>query len=54
MAGEGRIRGRVSADGTMYELVQLETVRQSIPIAEAHADDRLKATIRKNGWESLP
>ena len=50
---EGRIQGRVSADGTAYELVQMGAVRQSIPIEQAHADDRMKAAIRKNGWESL-
>lgn len=51
---EGRIEGRVSADGTAYELVQFGTVRQSIPIAQAHADERLKRTILQNKWEPLP
>lgn len=50
----GRIEGRVSADGRAYELVQFGTVRQSILIASAHADERLKQTIAKNGWEKLP
>lgn len=54
MAREGRIEGRVSADGTAYELVQFGTVRQSIPIVQAHADARLKQTILKNRWEPLP
>jgi len=54
MAGAGRIYGRVSADGTAYELVQYGDVRQSIPIAEAHANDRLKRTIQRNQWEPLP
>ena len=52
---EGRITGRVSADGQFYELVQNGTVRQSIPIAEAHANVKLQATIaRMVGWEALP
>lgn len=54
MAHEGRITGRVSTDGQTYELVQNEAVRQSIPIAEAHADERLKRTIDKMKWEPLP
>jgi len=52
MAREGRIEGRVSADGTAYELVQNGAVRQSIPIAEAHA--RLQPAILRNKWEPLP
>lgn len=52
MAREGRIEGRVN--GEVYELVQRGTVRQSIPLAQAHADSRLKATILKNRWEPLP
>jgi hypothetical protein len=54
VAREGRIEGRVSADGAAYELVQFGTVRQSVPIAEAHADAKLKRAILKNQWESLP
>lgn len=54
MAREGRIQGRVSADGTAYELVQMGEVRQSIPITEAHADERLKKTIQRNKWQELP
>lgn len=54
MAREGRIEGRVSADGAAYELVQRGTVRQLIPIAAAHADERLKRAIRKNKWGPLP
>lgn len=51
---EGRIEGRVSADGTAYEMVQLGQVRQSIPIAEAHADEKLKRAILRNKWMELP
>lgn len=50
----GRITGRVSDDGTAYELWQNGTLRMSIPIAEAHANDKLKASIRRNSWEALP
>jgi hypothetical protein len=45
VSGEGRIEGRVSADGSRYELVQYGTVRDATPIAEARADDRLKRAI---------
>jgi hypothetical protein len=54
MAREGRIEGRVSQDGTAYELWQSGTLRQSIPIAQAHADERLKRTIKRNKWTPLP
>jgi len=53
MAGAGRIYGRVSADGTAYELVQYGEVRQSMPIAQAHANERFKRAITKNQWERL-
>ena len=53
MAREGRIHGRVSSNGGAYELVQYGEVRQSIPIAQAHNDQRLQEAIRKNNWESL-
>lgn len=53
MAKEGRIEGRISADGTAYELVQYGKVKQSIPIAQAHADERLKKAILRNKWEEL-
>jgi hypothetical protein len=49
---EGRIEGRVN--GEFYELVQRGTVRQSIPLAQAHADEKLKKAIQQNGWENLP
>lgn len=52
MAREGRIEGRVN--GEFYELVQRGEVRQRIPLAEAHADEKLKKAIRQNGWVSLP
>ncbi len=55
MAFEGRITGRVSANGDAYELVQKGEVRQSIPIAEAQNNERLRDRIAKNpGWEPLP
>lgn len=54
MAHAGRIEGRVSADGTAYELVQDGAVRQSIPIAQAHADEKFKKAISQNNWEPLP
>lgn len=50
----GRVHGRVSADGTAYELVQFGTVRQSIPISDAHASAKLKRAILSNKWEPLP
>lgn len=49
---EGRIEGRVN--GAFYELVQYGTVRQSIPLAQAHTDERFKRAITKNGWQELP
>ena len=52
MAHAGRIEGRVN--GEVYELVQHGEVRQTIPLAQAHADERFKRAIRQNGWESLP
>lgn len=54
MAREGRIEGRISADGKHYELVQFGKVYQSMPIAEAHASDKLRAAIQRNKWEELP
>lgn len=48
---EGRIMGRVN--GGHYELVQKGTVRQRIPLADAHADERLKQAIAKNKWMPL-
>lgn len=44
----------MSADGTAYELVQRGEVRQAMPIAEAHADEKFKRAITKNGWQELP
>jgi len=54
MAFEGRITGRVSADGKAYELVQFGTARMSIPIAEAHANAGLQRRITLNKWTPLP
>lgn len=53
MTRAGRIHGRKSVNGAAYELVQFGTVRQTIPIDQAHADERLKAAIEKNKWEPL-
>ncbi len=53
MSHEGRITGRVSADGQFYELVQYGAVKQAIPIAEAHADVKLQAAITRLGWGAL-
>ena len=52
MAHDGRIEGRVN--GAAYELVQRGVIRQTIPLALAHADERLKLAILKNNWEPLP
>jgi len=53
MANEGRITGRRSPDGTVYELVQFGTVRASYTIAQASQDRKLKAAIKRNGWEPI-
>lgn len=50
MRNDGRISGRIAGDS--YELVQNGTVRQRIPLGEV--DDKLKAAIKRNGWEQLP
>lgn len=52
MAREGRIEGRVNGD--FYELVQGGKVRQSMPLAQAHADERFKRAILQNKWMPLP
>jgi len=54
MADQGRIEGRVSSDGTAYELVQFDVVVVSYPMATAQLDPKLKATIKRNSWEALP
>lgn len=51
MPGPGHIHGRVSADRTAYELVQAGKVRQTIPIAEVHANGAMRAAIIRNKWE---
>lgn len=53
MAQEGRIYGRKTADGKAYELVQGGIVRQTIPIDEVHASERMKRAIHLNRWEPL-
>jgi len=50
---EGRIEGRLSADGTAYEIVQYENLLKSIPIDEARTDKKLAASIKRNRWEDL-
>ena len=52
MEREGRIEGRVNLDWD--ELVQFGKVKQRILIADAHADEKLKAAILRNKWEPLP
>lgn len=52
MPREGRIEGRVN--GAFYELLQRGEVVQSIPLAQAHADEKFKRAITRNGWEILP
>lgn len=52
MAREGRIEGRVN--GASYELWQRGELRQSIPLADAHADEKFKRAILQNRWEALP
>lgn len=55
MAFEGRITGRVSANGKTYELVQSGVVKMSIPIAEACGSEKLRNRIAKTqGWGDLP
>lgn len=49
-----RVTGRVSADGTAYELVQAGQVLKSTPIETAKADPKHKAAIARNKWEPLP
>jgi hypothetical protein len=49
-----RITGRVSADGTAYELVQGGKVLKSTPIDDAKACQKHKAAIERNKWEALP
>ena len=53
MAKEGRIEGRMSEDGTAYELVQGGAVIQSIPLGNAKTDEKLKAAIKRNSWQEV-
>ena len=48
-----RITGRMSADGTAYELVQGDRVLRSTPIEEARKDPKHAAAIKRNKWEEL-
>lgn len=49
----GRVRGRISEDGSAYELWQGETLLRPIPINDARKDDKLAGAIKRNGWGAL-
>lgn len=49
-----RIEGRLSADGTAYEIAQGDKVLKSTPIDEAKADTKHRSAIKRNRWEPLP
>lgn len=49
----GRVEGHKSADGLFYQIWQGETLAKSMSIEEARLDDKLKAAIKRNGWEEL-
>ncbi len=51
MPGAGRIQGRVN--GAVYELLQNGTVIDTRPLADAHADEKFKRAIQRNGWQEL-
>lgn len=53
MAGQGRIEGRRSEDGTTYDLYQHGNLCQSIPIDLARADKRLRKAIKNNRWGEI-
>jgi len=44
----GRVEGRVVGDE--YHIRQGGRVLKVIPLAEARLDERLAATIKRNGW----
>lgn len=48
-----RIIGRKSKDGKSYELWQAGTLRQTIPMAEIHASEKMKRAIAANKWEPV-
>lgn len=50
---QGRIEGRKSVDGSVYEIVQGGTLLRSIPINEAMTDQKLARVIAQNKWEQL-
>jgi hypothetical protein len=43
-----RVMGRINGD--TYELVQNGVVKQAIPLSQV--DDKLRAAIRRNKWET--
>jgi len=48
-----RITGRVN--GGHYEVVGTNgAVMKQIPLAEARADTKVQAAIKRNGWEAIP
>jgi len=49
----GRIEGRISADGTAYEVWQGDVLMKSTPIEEARACKRHARAIRQSKWEKL-
>ena len=49
-----RIEGKISADGTAYEIWQADRLLKSTPIEEAKADKKHAASIKRNRWEPLP
>ena len=48
-----RMEGRVSADGTAYEVWYGERLMKCTPIEEARADKKHAASIKRNGWEAI-
>lgn len=49
-----RIEGKVSADGSAYEVWQGDKLLKSTPIEEAKADPKHRIAIQRNRWEPLP
>ena len=53
MAKDGRIEGRMSEDGTAYELVQGGEVVQTITLDDARRNEKLIAAIKRNSWQEV-
>lgn len=52
MMTKTRIEG--CRNGNMYEVVGVDgAVISSVPLTEAQGDSKLKAAIKRNGWESV-